>query len=137
MGRPGCGRLRQARDGWQAHDPAGHEVPHDTMNKLVKSVRPIGALGVVGFFEPEDPKAEDPLIKKDQIAFDLGLFFDKSVRMSSGQTPVKACNWMLCRLIAAGKAQPPFLVAHELPLDKAPDAYKHFDAASRARQRWC
>jgi len=48
--------------------------------------------------------------------------------MGSGQTPVKACNWMLCRLIAAGKAQPSFLVGHELPLDEAPDACKHFDA---------
>ena len=81
---------------------------------------------MVGFFELEGPKPEDPLLKKGQIAFDLRLFFDKSVRRSSGQTPVKACNWMLCRLIPAGKAQPSFLVAHELPLDKASDAYKHF-----------
>lgn len=35
---------------------------------------------------------------------------------------------MLCQLIAAGKAQPSFLVSHELPLARAPDAYNHFDA---------
>jgi threonine dehydrogenase-like Zn-dependent dehydrogenase len=34
----------------------------------------------------------------------------------------------LCRLIHQGKAKPSFLVSHELPLDKAPDAYEHFDA---------
>jgi threonine dehydrogenase-like Zn-dependent dehydrogenase len=40
--------------GYQCHDPAGPEVPNDTMNKLVKSVRPTGGIGVVGVFVPED-----------------------------------------------------------------------------------
>ncbi|MHB8885316.1 MAG: glutathione-independent formaldehyde dehydrogenase [Methylovirgula sp.] len=114
--------------GWQCHDPAGHEVPNDTMNKLVKSVRPTGALGVVGVFVPKDPKAADPMMKDGQIAFDFGLFFEKGLRMGSGQTPVKAYNRRLCELIAADRAQPSFLVSHELPLSAAPDAYKHFDA---------
>jgi glutathione-independent formaldehyde dehydrogenase len=30
-------------------------------------------------------------------------------------------------LIAAGKAEPSFIVSHELPLDRAPEAYEHFD----------
>lgn len=114
--------------GWQCHDPAGHEVPNDTMNKLVKSVRPTGALGVVGVFVPKDPKAADPLMKDGQIAFDFGLFFEKGLRIGSGQTPVKAYNRRLCGLIAADKAHPSFLVSHELPLSAAPDAYQHFDA---------
>ena len=114
--------------GWQAHDPAGHEVPNDTLNKLVKSVRPTGAIGVVGVFVPQDPNAGDALMKKGQIAFDLGLFFYKSLRMGSGQTPVKAYNRNLCQLIATGKARPSFLISHELPLHQAPDAYRHFDA---------
>jgi hypothetical protein len=62
------------------------------MNKLVKSVRATGAPGVVGAFEPEDPKAEDPLMRQGQIAFDIGLFLDKSLRTDSGQTPVNAYN---------------------------------------------
>ena len=33
----------------------------------------------------------------------------------------------LCALIAADKARPSFLVSHRLPLDQAPDAYRHFD----------
>jgi threonine dehydrogenase-like Zn-dependent dehydrogenase len=114
--------------GWQAHDPRGKEVPNDTMNKLVKSVRPTGALGVVGVFVPQDPEPADPLMEEGQIAFDLGLFFHKALSLGSGQTPVKAYNRLLCQLIAAGKAHPSFLVSHELTLDQAPDAYGHFDA---------
>jgi len=49
------------------------------------------------------------------------------LRMGSGQANVKAYNRHLCNLIAEGKAKPSFLVSHELPLDKGPDAYKHFD----------
>ena len=30
-------------------------------------------------------------------------------------------------LIAAGKAEPSFIVSHELSLDEAPKAYEHFD----------
>ena len=45
--------------GYQAHDVAGREHPNATLNQLVKSVRPSGALGVVGVFVPEDPKAPD------------------------------------------------------------------------------
>jgi glutathione-independent formaldehyde dehydrogenase len=114
--------------GWQAHDPQGHEVPNLTMNNLVKSVRPTGAIGVVGVFVPEDPQSSDPLGKQGQIAFDMGLFFQKGLRMGSGQANVKAYNRHLRNLIAVGKAKPSFLVSHKLPLQAAPDAYKHFDA---------
>ena len=45
-----------------------------------------------------------------------------------GQAPVKRYNEYLRDLIIAGKAKPSFIVSHRLPLDAAPDAYKHFDA---------
>lgn len=114
--------------GWQAHDPQGHEVPNLTMNNLVSSVRATGAIGVVGVFVPEDPQSPDELAKHGQIAFDFGLFFQKGLRMGSGQANVKAYNRYLRDLIAAGKAKPSFLVSHHLPLHEAPDAYHHFDA---------
>lgn len=113
--------------GWQAHDPQGHEVPNLTMNNLVGSVRPTGSIGVVGVFVPEDPQGPDELSKKGQIAFDFGLFFQKGLRMGTGQANVKAYNRELMRLIHVGKANPAFLVSHELSLEAAPDAYKHFD----------
>jgi hypothetical protein len=47
--------------------------------------------------------------------------------MGSGQCNVKAYNRHLCSLIAKGKAKPSFFVSHQLSLDEAPDAYKHFD----------
>ena len=114
--------------GWQAHDPQGHGVPNLTMNNLVSSVRATGAIGVVGVFVPEDPQSSDELGKQGQIAFDFGLFFQKGLRMGSGQANVKAYNRYLRDLIAAGKAKPSFLVSHHLPLHEAPDAYHHFDA---------
>ena len=114
--------------GYQAHDPKGHEHPNMTMNNLVQSVRATGALGVVGVFVPEDPKSRDKLEKHGQIAFDFGMFWSKGQRMGTGQTNVKAYNRYLCKLIHDGKAKPSFIVSHELPLEKAPEAYKHFDA---------
>lgn len=113
--------------GYQAHDPQENEHPNLVLNNLVKSVRATGAIGVVGVYVPEDPKASDDLEKKGEIAFDIGLFFQKGLRMGSGQTNVKAYNRYLCGLITEGKAKPSFIVSHKLPLDKAPEAYQHFD----------
>ncbi len=113
--------------GYQAHDPHGHEHPNMTMNDLVKSVRATGVLGVVGVFVPEDAKGPDKLAKEGQIAFDFGKFWSKGLSMGTGQAPVKAYNRYLCKLIEEGRARPSFIVSHELSLDEAPDAYKHFD----------
>jgi len=113
--------------GYQCHDPAGHEVPNMTMNDLVKTVRPTGRIGIVGVFVPEDPKAADKLAKKGQIAFDLGTFFEKGLQMGSGQANVKAYNRYLCELIHADRAKPSWIISHQLALEEAPNAYKHFD----------
>ncbi|HEY3856737.1 MAG TPA: glutathione-independent formaldehyde dehydrogenase [Verrucomicrobiae bacterium] len=113
--------------GYQCHDPAGHEVPNMTMNDLVKSVRPTGAIGIVGVFVPEDPKGADKLAKKGQIAFDIGEFFEKGLHMGSGQANVKAYNRYLANLIQSGRAKPSWIVSHELALEEAPEAYKQFD----------
>ena len=114
--------------GWQAHDPQGKERPNETMNRLVKSVRATGAIGVVGVFVPEDPKSPDALMKEGRIAFDFGAFFAKGLRMGSGQANVKAYNRELRDLIHAGIAKPSFIISHRLGLHEAPDAYQHFDA---------
>jgi len=114
--------------GYQAHDPAGHEHPNMTMNNLVASVRYTGQLGVVGVFVPEDPKGPDKLEKEGKIAFDLGNFWNKGLRMGTGQANVKQYNRRLRELIATGVARPSFIVSHRLPLEQAPEAYKHFDA---------
>ena len=113
--------------GWQAHDPAGDEHPQLALNNAVRCVRATGEIGVVGVFMPQDPKSPDALGRNGQIAFDMGLFFQKGLKMGSGQCNVKAYNRQLRDLIAVGKAEPSFLVSHSLSLDEAPDAYRHFD----------
>jgi threonine dehydrogenase-like Zn-dependent dehydrogenase len=113
--------------GWQAHDPGGDEHPNATLNNVVRSVRATGALGIVGVFVPQDPGSPDELGKQGQVAFDIGLFFQKGLRAGSGQANVKRYNRQLRDLIAAGRAEPSFLVSHEVALDDAPDAYRHFD----------
>jgi glutathione-independent formaldehyde dehydrogenase len=113
--------------GYQAHDPQGNEHPNDTLNKLVQSVRFTGQIGVVGVYVPKDPGASDELAKKGQVAFDFGMFWFRGQKMGSGQAPIKKYNRQLRDLIAAGKAEPSFIVSHELPLDRAPEAYEHFD----------
>ncbi len=119
--------------GYQCHDPAGHEVPNATMNDLVKSVRATGGIGVVGVFVPEDPKCPDDLGKEGKLAFDFGLFWSKGQKVGTGQANVKAYNRYLCELIHAGRAKPSWIVSHELPLSKAPEAYENFD---RRKDGW-
>ncbi|HEX4791498.1 MAG TPA: glutathione-independent formaldehyde dehydrogenase [Actinospica sp.] len=113
--------------GWQAHDPLGNEQPALALNNAVQVVRATGEIGVVGVYVPEDPAPHDELAARGQVAFDVGVFFQKGLSMGSGQCNVKAYNRYLRDLIASGVAEPSFLVSHELPLDEAPAAYRHFD----------
>jgi threonine dehydrogenase-like Zn-dependent dehydrogenase len=111
-----------------AHDPRGQEHNNLTMNNLIKSVRATGAIGVVGVYVPQDPKSQNELAKKGQVAVDWGALWGKGLRIGTGQTNVKNYNCRLCNLIEMGKAKPSFIVSLELPLQQAPEAYKHFDA---------
>jgi glutathione-independent formaldehyde dehydrogenase len=75
----------------------------------------------------EDPHGADKLAKEGKIAFDLGTFFEKGQHMGTGQANVKAYNRYLCALIHEGRANPSWIVSHEIGLDEAPDGYKNFD----------
>ncbi|MET9023671.1 glutathione-independent formaldehyde dehydrogenase [Actinopolymorpha sp. NPDC004070] len=114
--------------GYQAHDPQGKEQNSLTLNRLIDSVKFTGGIGVVGVFVPSDPGSPDDLGKQGKAPIDYGKFWFKGQYMGTGQCPVKRYNRKLCNLIAANNAQPSFLVSHELPLSKAPEAYQHFDA---------
>jgi glutathione-independent formaldehyde dehydrogenase len=114
--------------GYQAHDPQGNEDNAATLNKLVSSVRFTGGIGTVGVFVPQDPGGPDELAQQGKVRFDFGNFWFKGQQMGCGQAPVKRYNRHLRDLIAAGKVTPSWIVSHNLPLEKAPDAYKHFDA---------
>ena len=98
-----------------------------TLNRLVKSVRATGGLGIVGVFA-KDPKSPDKLLHDGEVAFDIAGFFEKGLKAGTGQCDVKRYNRRLRELIHDEIAAPSFIVSHELPLEEAPNAYKHFDA---------
>lgn len=114
--------------GYQCCNMHQEEVPNLTMNNLVHAVKFTGHIGCVGVFVPMDPNAQDKLQRRGQMAFDFGMFWFKGQKLGTGQCPVKAYNRFLSRLIEQDKAKPSWIVSHELPLAKAPEAYKNFDA---------
>ena len=113
--------------GFQAHDAAGHEHPEMVLDNLVAVVRATGHIGVVGVYEPEDPKAPTEGAKEGRIGFTYGAAFEKGLSISSGQCPVKRYNRQLRDLIIHGKATPSVIVSHEVSLTEAPTAYDKFD----------
>jgi glutathione-independent formaldehyde dehydrogenase len=114
--------------GYQAHDPGGHEDNSLTLNDLVESVRFTGGIGTVGVYVPADPGGPDDLARQGRTRFEFGNFWFKGQHMGTGQCPVKRYNRHLRNLIAQNKVKPSWIVSHDLPLEQAPEAYKHFDA---------
>ena len=113
--------------GYQCCDKHGEEHSNVTMNELVKAVKATGSIGVVGVFVAKDPKSKEPLQKKGHMEFDFGNFWMKGQRIATGQANVKSYNRQLCSLISTGKAHPSKIISHEISLEEAPDAYKHFN----------
>jgi glutathione-independent formaldehyde dehydrogenase len=113
--------------GYQAHDHSGQEHPELVLDNLIKSVRSTGGIGVVGVYVPQDPGAATEGAKEGRIGFDYGTLFTKGQRMGTGQCPVKRYNRRLRDLIVTGRANPSFLVSHELPLEQAAEGYERFD----------
>jgi hypothetical protein len=63
-------------------------------------------------------------VRSPSIWASLGL---KGQKMGTGQCNVKAYNRRLRDLIHHDRTKPSVIVSHELPLEKAPEAYQHFD----------
>ena len=113
--------------GYQCCDKHGEEHSNATMNDLVQAVKATGSIGVVGVFVMKDPKSKEVLQQKGHMDFDFGSFWSKGQRIATGQANVKSYNRELCALISAGKAKPSSIISHEISLEEAPEAYKHFD----------
>jgi glutathione-independent formaldehyde dehydrogenase len=113
--------------GYQAHDASGEEHPELVLDNLVQVVRSTGGIGVVGVYVPQDPGASSDLAQEGRIPFQYGQFFTKGQSMGTGQAPVKRYNRQLRDLIVAGRANPSWIVSHEVGLDQAVEAYEHFD----------
>jgi len=117
--------------GYQCCDKHGEEHSNVTMNELVQAVKATGSIGVVGVFVSKDPKSKETLQKKGHMEFDFGNFWMKGQRIATGQANVKSYNRQLCSLISSGKAHPSKIISHEISLQDAPDAYKHFNARDK------
>jgi glutathione-independent formaldehyde dehydrogenase len=103
------------------------EVPNIVLNQLIDAVNPTGALGIPGLYVPSDPGGVDEGAKRGALSINFGRLFEKGLRLGTGQCNVKRYNAYLRDLISAGKAEPSFVVSHEVPLDEAPQAYTKFD----------
>ena len=113
--------------GYQATAAEGDEQPAIVLNQLVQTVRPTGGIGTVGLYLPSDPGAPNENAANGMLLFGVGTFFEKGLRMGTGQADAKAYAHQLRDLISAGRAEPSFVVSQEVPLSDAPDAYARFD----------
>ncbi|MDR7300251.1 glutathione-independent formaldehyde dehydrogenase [Haloactinomyces albus] len=113
--------------GYQATAAEGAEQPAIVLNQLVHTVRPTGSIGTVGLYLPSDPGAPNENAAQGMLLVDIGKFFERGLRMGTGQADAKAYAHRLRDLIIAGRAAPSFVVSKQLPLSDAPDAYAKFD----------
>jgi glutathione-independent formaldehyde dehydrogenase len=113
--------------GYQATARTGREEPAAVLNQLVETVRPTGALGIPGLYVPADPGGVDEHAKQGMLMVAIGTLFEKGLRVGTGQANVKRYNRQLRDMITEGRAEPGFVVSHELPLEEAPIAYQKFD----------
>jgi glutathione-independent formaldehyde dehydrogenase len=109
-----------------AHEGEG-EAPAGVLNSLIQTVRPTGRLGIPGLYVPSDPGGPDEHAKQGLLLVAIGKAFEKGLSFGTGQCNVKRYNRQLRDLIISGRAQPSFVVSHELPLTQAPEAYEKFD----------
>ena len=103
------------------------EKPNAVLNQVIDAVNPTGALGIPGLYVPSDPGGVDENAKRGALLINFGKLFEKGLRLGTGQCNVKRYNAYLRDMIIAGRANPSFVVSHEVSLDEAPDAYSKFD----------
>lgn len=115
--------------GYQSHDEGNPDLerPNQITEDLFEIVNPTGAIGVIGAFMPVDPGGADANAKKGIFEIPWARVFEKGLTIEGGQCPVKKYNVLLRDLILAGKANPSFIISHNLPMEAAPEAYSLFD----------
>ena len=59
---------------------------------LVNVVRPTGGIGSPGLYVTEDPGGSDENPKQGMMQFPIGKFFEKGLKMGTGQCNVKHYN---------------------------------------------
>jgi threonine dehydrogenase-like Zn-dependent dehydrogenase len=62
-----------------------------------------------------------------RLGIDFGKLFEKGQKLGTGQCNVKEYNRELRDLIIEGRADPSWVVSHEVDLEQAPEMYERFD----------
>lgn len=87
----------------------------DTVSEVLKSVRPGGNIAIMG----------------DYIGygnhFPIGALMEKGITVRSGQVHVQRYWKAVLEHMLSGKYDPSFIITHDLPLEKAAEAYRVFD----------
>ncbi|ELZ03549.1 glutathione-independent formaldehyde dehydrogenase [Natrialba aegyptia] len=114
------------RDGDHPYDHE-RENPSLVINQLIQAVEATGKIGIVGLYISEEPDPPEQVDEQGLLNIDLGIAFEKGLQFGTGQCPVKRYNRRLRDMIVSGRAEPGFLVSHEVELEDAPEMYERFD----------
>lgn len=87
----------------------------NTICRLIYATRKGGRIAVVGVYSGFANH------------FNIGAFMEKGLSMHAGQTPVQKYWKSLLSMVQEGKLHPEMVITHQLPLSKAPEAYKMFN----------
>jgi glutathione-independent formaldehyde dehydrogenase len=107
------------------------EAPATVLNSLMAITRAQGAIGIPGLYVTADPGSKDDAAREGNLRLRFGLGWSKSLRFSTGQTPVLRYNRLLMQALLAGRLPIAKIVnATVIPLDEAPGGYRDFDAGA-------
>ena len=105
--------------GYQATSGGSEEeVPNVVLEQCIRVTRPTGGIGIPGLYVPSDPGAPDTDAAKGMMKLSFGKLFEKGLKVGTGQCNVKRYNRYLRDLIVAGKADPSFVVSHEIGIEE-------------------
>lgn len=88
------------------------------LRQMIRCVRKSGTISLVGVYSG--------MIDK----FPMGIAFNKGVTFRMGQTSTHKYVEPLLKIIQEGRIKPEEIISHIVPLEDAPDAYKHFNEKS-------
>lgn len=110
---------------------SGTEAPATVLNSLMAITRAGGAMGIPGLYVTEDPGAKEEGAQHGMLGIRFGQGWAKSLRFSTGQTPVLKYNRQLMQAILHDRLPISRIVnATVIGLDEAPQGYHEFDTGA-------
>ena len=106
---------------------SGTEAPAVVLNSLMAITRAGGALGIPGLYVTEDPGAKEEGAQHGMLGIRFGQGWAKSLRFSTGQTPVLKYNRQLMQAILHDRLPISKIVnATVIGMEEAPRGYREF-----------